>query len=197
MIIIEKQLPINYKAVRMSQHTLTYFMVHLANLPTRPMFYEISPKLKGRELGVSPLLNERGLKLWAIEKATELLTTRNDKWGLEIMNRKVNKRKEKKDDLSDTVCQIEAFFSWLEWPLTMDLSEIKEYNENKIKNEKNQKPKLKLNISSTTVKLNIKPSILSTDVKLDIKQNIKPNIKLTTLNITTPNQPIKLKLNIV
>ena len=27
MVIIEKQLPINYRAVRMSQHTLTYFMM--------------------------------------------------------------------------------------------------------------------------------------------------------------------------
>jgi len=119
MVIIEKQLPVNYRAVRMSQHTLSYFMILLKNKePELPMFFEVAPTLKGRELGVPPNLNERGLKLWAIDKARELLTNRNDKVGLAVLNRKVNGRKEKKDDLSDVICQIEALFSYFEWPLT-------------------------------------------------------------------------------
>ena len=119
MVIVEKQLPVNYRAVRCSQHTLSYFMIHLKNItPNLAMFFEIIPKLKGRELGVPPNMNERGLKLWAIEKAKELLTDRGDKVGMAMMTRKVNNRKEKKDDLADTVCQIEAFCSYFEWPLT-------------------------------------------------------------------------------
>lgn len=119
MVIVEKQLPINYRAVRMSQHTLSYFMILLKNIePELPLFFEVAPTLKGRELGAPPNLNERGLKLWAVDKARELLTDRNDKVGLEILNRKVNGRKEKKDDLADVVCQIEALFSYFNWPLT-------------------------------------------------------------------------------
>ena len=120
MVIIEKQLPVNYRAVRMSQHTLTYFMIHMKNISTLPMFFEVDPKLKGRELGATPHLNDRGIKLWAVEKARELLMDRNDKEGLAVLDRKdpKTKRKEKKDDLSDTVCQIEAMFSVFGWPLT-------------------------------------------------------------------------------
>jgi hypothetical protein len=154
MVIIEKQLPVNYRAVRMSQHTLTYFMEHMKNItPSLPVFYEITPKLKGRELSSPPNLNERGIKLWAIEKAKELLSDRGDKYGLEIMNRKVNGRKEKKDDLADTVCQIEALFSYFRWPLTQPIVKLSLTNSgNAIKN---------INSTSTNpkvVKLTLQPN---------------------------------------
>lgn len=142
VVIIEKQLPVNYKAVRMSQHTLTYFMTHLKNIePNLAMFFEVNPKLKGKELGAPPHLNERGIKLWAIEKAKDLLDMREDKIGLDIMNRKDprTKRKEKKDDLADTVCQIEAFFSHMNWQLTT-------YYDPAENNEGKRKKKLVVNI---------------------------------------------------
>ena len=126
MVIIEKQLPVNYRAVRMSQHTLTYFTILLKDIePQLAMFFEVNPTLKGRELGVPPNLNERGLKLWAVDKTRELLTDRNDVEGLEILNRKVKGRKEKKDDLADVVCQIEALFSYFDWPLTKKIVKLK------------------------------------------------------------------------
>jgi len=128
IVIIEKQLPVNYRAVRMSQHTLTYFMIHMKNIkPQLAMFFEVKPQLKGRELGAPPNLNERGIKLWAIDKARELLIDRGDTKGLEILNRKdpVTKRKEKKDDLSDTICQVEALFSYLDWPCTQPVVKLK------------------------------------------------------------------------
>ena len=137
MVIVEKQLSINYRAVRMSQHTISYFMIHLKNIsPSLPMIFEIIPKLKGRELGVPPNLNERGLKLWAVEKARELLFERGDQKGLEVLNRKdpVTRRKEKKDDLSDTVCQIEALFSHFNWPLTQPIIKLNVKNKTKTKN---------------------------------------------------------------
>ncbi len=127
MVIIEKQLPKNYRALRMSQHTLSYFMITLKNIePQLAIIMEIKPQLKGRELGVPPNLNERGLKLWATVKARELLEERNDLEGLRIMDRKdpITNRKEKKDDLSDTVCQIEAMFSYFGWPLTQEVVKL-------------------------------------------------------------------------
>jgi len=123
MVLIEKQLPINYRAVRMSQHVLTYFMILLKNKePELPMFLEVAPTLKGRELGAPSNLNERGLKQWAVVKATELLTIREDKKGLEILNRKIKGKKEKKDDLADTIIMAESVCSQFGWPLTKTLS---------------------------------------------------------------------------
>jgi len=124
IIIIEKQMPFNYKATRIAQHTLTYFMTHLKNISTYPLIYEISAKLKGKELGASSHLNERGIKVWAVEKATELLELRKDENGLQILK----KNKKKADDLADTVCQIEAFFSLNNWPLTQKVITLKNNN---------------------------------------------------------------------
>lgn len=124
MILIEKQLPINYRAVRMSQHVLTYFMVLLKNKePELPMFLEVAPTLKGRELGAGNL-NEKGIKQWSVNKAIELLTIREDKKGLEVMNRKIKGRKEKKDDLADCIVTIEAVCSQFGWPLTKQLPKL-------------------------------------------------------------------------
>jgi len=127
MVIIEKQLPINYRAVRMSQHTLTYFMTHLKNIkPNLAMFFEVNPQLKGRQLGAPASLNEKGIKTWSVEKAFELLNDRNDQKGLEVMMRKDprNKRKEKKDDLADVINQAEALFSYFGWPVTQKVVKI-------------------------------------------------------------------------
>jgi hypothetical protein len=124
MVIIEKQLPINYRCVRISQHTLTYFMILLKNIiPSLAMFFEVAPTLKGRELGAGNL-NEKGIKLWSVEKARELLITREDKFGLSVLDRKINGKKEKKDDLSDTLVQIEALFSHMGWPLTQKIETV-------------------------------------------------------------------------
>lgn len=125
IVVIEKQLPVNYRCVRMSQHILTYFMILLKNrTPSLPMFFEVAPTLKGRELGAPPNLNEKGIKLWAIEKAHELLTIREDEYGLSVLERKVNGRKEKKDDLSDVIVQVEALFSYFGWPLTQKIETV-------------------------------------------------------------------------
>ena len=55
------------------------------------------------------------------EKAKELLAKRRDYNGLEILE----KHKKKADDLADTVCQIEAFFSFKKWPLTKEPIRLK------------------------------------------------------------------------
>lgn len=115
ILIIERQLPMNLKAVRISQHIISYFMFHLKNIPSLPMIFEIDAKLKGRELGASTHLNERGIKQWSIDHCKELLEKRKDQVAIDIL-----KKHKKKDDLSDCVCQIEALFSFQGWPLTSE-----------------------------------------------------------------------------
>lgn len=132
LVLIERQMPFNYKATRVAQHTLSYFMIHLKNLGPMAMICEIDSKLKGKELGASNHLNERGIKAWAIEKAKELSTKRRDYDALEILT----KHKKKADDLSDTICQIEAFFSFHGWPLTREVITL----------APKKKPVLKLNV---------------------------------------------------
>jgi hypothetical protein len=119
IVVIERQLPFNLKATRICQHILTYFMIHLKNIiPTLPMLFEIDPKLKGRELGASTHLNEKGIKQWSVDHCKSLLTKRKDYEALEYLM-----KQKKKDDLADTVCQIEALFSFQGWGLTKELQD--------------------------------------------------------------------------
>ena len=105
-IIIERQLPQNYKATRIAQHSITYFSMRLHNRPLLPSIVEVDPQLKGKALGAPKGINPQQLKSWAVEKARELLTIRKDDFSLQVLDYFRNKQ----DDLSDTVCQAEAIF---------------------------------------------------------------------------------------
>lgn len=104
-IIIERQLPQNYKATRIAQHTISYFLIKLTNSYLLPSIIEIDPKLKGKVLGAPKNITDKQLKSWAVEKATIMLNERNDDFALDVFR----KFKNKQDDLADTICQIEAF----------------------------------------------------------------------------------------
>lgn len=119
-IIIERQLPQNYKATRIAQHSISYFSLYLANKPLLPSIVEVDPKLKGKVLGAPKGISDKELKSWAVEKARELLTIRKDDFSLQVLNYFKNKQ----DDLSDTVCQIEALFTIWNLPLTNPPPEI-------------------------------------------------------------------------
>lgn len=120
LIVMERQqVPENYRSTRIGQHILSYILFRLSDAPLLPIIMELDPKLKGKRLGAPPL-NYNGLKKWSTEKATELLTRRQDEYSLGILTT----FKTKKDDLSDTVCQIEALFDYFGWPLTSDPPEI-------------------------------------------------------------------------
>jgi hypothetical protein len=122
IMLIERQLPNNYRALRISQHIISYFLFHFKNItPSLPMIFEIDSKLKGKQLGYSKHLNERGLKQWSVEYATSLLTKRQDYVGLEVLQ----KHKKKADDHSDVTVMIEAFFSFQGWPLTTEVVSLK------------------------------------------------------------------------
>jgi hypothetical protein len=108
IFIVEKQLPQNYKVVRISQHVITYFIQLGYDSELLPSIYEIDPKLKGEILGAGKLA-EKDLKKWAVVKAKEILENRGDQVSLDILT--ANKKKD--DDLSDTVIQILALFLYI------------------------------------------------------------------------------------
>ena len=115
-IIIERQMKENYKRVRISQHLITYFCIKLINSPLMPQIIEIDSTLKTRELHPKKNrheMNKTGVKKWAKEEAKRLLIMREDQTGLAKLA-----STKKKDDLADTVIQIEAFFKYKGLPLT-------------------------------------------------------------------------------
>ncbi len=116
IIIIERQLPENYWGIRISQHILSYLFLHLKDAPLLPMILEIDSKLKSRQLGIPSGLGKKEYKRRLIEKAKELLSVRGDTFSSKILE-----RYKKKDDIADTVCQIEALFLYFKWPATQPL----------------------------------------------------------------------------
>jgi hypothetical protein len=101
--IVEKQMAINYTMIRVSQHVETYFLTKYPHVAV----FEIGAKLKvGKEI--------------TIPTAKEIMIRGNDKIGSEILDKLENPvkekgkrkpKKEKLDDLCDTVVQIEAFMN--------------------------------------------------------------------------------------
>jgi len=114
IVVIEKQLPVNYPALRISQHVITYFMEHLRDLPQLPIILELDPKTKGRLLGAPPNLTKPLLKIWSTDKAREILERRGDSRSI----RTLNNAGKKGDDLGDTVTQMEALAKHFGWPTT-------------------------------------------------------------------------------
>lgn len=106
--IIERQLPLNYKAVRVSQHTISYFSLLIQDQPLLSSIIEINPKVKSILLEAPPKLTSKQLKVWSVEKATNILRDRGDDYALQLLS-----KEKKKDDLCDTVLQIEGFFKCL------------------------------------------------------------------------------------
>jgi len=107
-VIIERQLwPENYQACKIEQHIISYFSIKLQNRVLCPSIISVSSQLKGRMLGVAKGTNKTELKKWAVTKAEEILTEREDQFALDIIN-----YYKKKDDLSDTVVQLEAIMKY-------------------------------------------------------------------------------------
>lgn len=106
VVLVEEQLPFNYKMVRMSQHILSYFIIKTPHA----MILEVNSKLKSKQLNAPQHLNEKQIKKWSVEKAKEILIEREDLDTLSLINNTA-----KKDDLSDTIIQIEAICSLYNW----------------------------------------------------------------------------------
>ncbi|MEM5804161.1 MAG: hypothetical protein QW350_05510 [Candidatus Aenigmatarchaeota archaeon] len=99
IVVIEKQLPKNFIAQRISIICISYFILIC---PDIPFIYEVDPRLKRL------ILDKGNIKKKSIEKAEEILLKYQDHVGYETL-----KNFKKKDDLSDTVCQVEALFKKL------------------------------------------------------------------------------------
>ncbi len=120
VIIIEQQLHINYQSMRVMQHVISYFTILLANANLMPWIIEIDSKLKTRMLNSPPNLNDNGIKKWSIDMANTILILREDEKSIKIM-----KENKKKDDLADSILQIEAFCMIHGWPSTYDTHKTK------------------------------------------------------------------------
>lgn len=106
ILLIEKQLPINYNANRIMQHTIGYFEnVFKQNITNRyPVIILISPVLKGRMLGVPKGLPKPELKKWSVDEAYYIAEDEGDDWAIQQLN-----RCRKQDDIADTITQYKAF----------------------------------------------------------------------------------------
>lgn len=108
-IIVESQLPINYDAVRMSQHIITFLMGNLANKGCKPMICEVDTYFKSRIFDAPKKMKKPELKKWCIQYALNFLEKRGDKATIEMI-----KASKKKDDLCDTLCYCEGWYLAME-----------------------------------------------------------------------------------
>lgn len=114
-IIIEKQMSFgknktNTMALKLGQHCWSYFAF---NYSRYKQIIEFPAYHKTQVLGAPKKILVKGKpknmdkphrKKWCVEKTMEILDIRNDLRTLEILN-----NNKKKDDLSDIVCQLQAF----------------------------------------------------------------------------------------
>lgn len=159
-MVIEKQLAINYQAVRVSQHTISWFSIYFHNKPLLPAIVEVDPKLKGKYLNAPTGINEKGLKTWAVQKGRELLTLRGDTFSLGVLDYFKNKQ----DDLCDTICQIEALMVYWGLPLTIDIKNVNVKEDIllcdnpkdiiKVRTNNTNSPVIKLKINNTNNNIN-------------------------------------------
>lgn len=110
-VIVEEQMKKNHDTTRIAQFIITYAMTKLKDSPYRPLIVELSPKIKGRQLGSPPDLGHDGMKAWGIFKAHELAIIRDDKMALKYFRNSSSRRGSRKvDDIADAMIQIEGFF---------------------------------------------------------------------------------------
>jgi len=106
-IIIEKQMgfvsKINIKAVQLSQHIMTYFMIKYPQSICQ--FINASHKflqLDDEEKKIKRTYAQR--KKWSINKCYDILNSRNDTKNISLLN-----NLDKKDDVADTIVQLVGF----------------------------------------------------------------------------------------
>src|SRR6185437_6753986 len=116
-VVIERQIPINYARVRVSQHMITYYMMKLQDRPKRPMIIEVDPRLKGKMLGSPRGINEKALKDWACGEAKKICLARGDQRRHDMIKARKGRKKED-DDIADTIVQLEALCMLWGLPVT-------------------------------------------------------------------------------
>ena len=114
IIVIEQQMNRNSMAIKLGQHCYSYFAVKYGRskqIIVFPAYYKTillgaEKVLSVRKNGMPKwkTIDQRSRKKWAIEKAKDILNQRNE---IEVLDKV--KTAKKKDDLSDTICQLTAF----------------------------------------------------------------------------------------
>jgi len=118
VVIIEKQMHSNIDMRVIASHFRSYYIEKLRELPLYPYLIEVSAKMKTNQLtrpGTKIPLEGKKNKDWAVEKALQLSFIRKD-WVsfLKIIKEPASKR----DDLSDTLVQIEALCKFWKYATT-------------------------------------------------------------------------------
>jgi hypothetical protein len=191
-LIIERQLPQNYKATRIAQHTISYLSVKLCDSELLPSIIEVDPKLKGKILGAPKNITDKQLKTWAVERSRELLILRGDEFSINVMNHFKNKQ----DDLGDTVCMIESLC--ILWGLLPQVVSVQTTQINKTTTVLPKQTTTNEIVSKSTIlpkqsltELVSKP----TTVPSQLNKPINKTTKVTpTQNITNPTQSLNLSL---
>lgn len=106
--LIERQMEVNTNMMILQTIIATYFILRHPQM----FVVDISPKLKGDNLGAPAKMTRPKLKAWGIIKAEHLATVRGDDTFLKYINdQRVGKKKSeyKIDDDTDNYIQVEAF----------------------------------------------------------------------------------------
>lgn len=125
--VVERQIPPNYKAIRMQTSTMNYLMMRWNDYQYKhPYIFDLDPSFKNKFFGVGKMGKQ--IKAWGTKLGLSLLRDRQDELGLskfvkpqrmiDFYKLTLNEDTSlsggvfltgKKDDLTDTIIQIEAF----------------------------------------------------------------------------------------
>ena len=108
LIIIEKQMPFNYKATRISQHTIAFMTLMLDQ---DPAIIEIEPRVKS--LILKKKGDEPNNKIWSVIYAKKILELRGDTETLEKIE--IERKIKKADDVCDVIVQAEGYLELIKW----------------------------------------------------------------------------------
>jgi hypothetical protein len=106
VFIIEQQMSFgrrkyNTMALKLGQHCFSYFVIMYSTFKTT---IEFPAYHKTQVLGARKKMSKKERKEWAVDKAIDILSNRDDNESLEKLS-----SKKKKDDYSDTIVQLQAF----------------------------------------------------------------------------------------
>lgn len=134
MYLIEWQMHVNYRTVRISQALVTFFQTINLQKPVQErqkcILLEIDPHVKSQVLG-----GPRGrdaVKRWETAITRDLLLCRGDTQSLEIMN-KFKNSDDRQHDLSETILQTEAFCKAHDLPYDIDPDRCKQFKLSDVK----------------------------------------------------------------
>lgn len=109
-IIIEQQMGFgkkrNYMALKLGQHCFSYFVFHYSNFKT---IIEFPSYHKTKVLGAPKKISKYQRKIWAVQKAMEIMACRMDVSETEEEFEKLVLSRRKADDMSDVIAQLQAF----------------------------------------------------------------------------------------